>query len=87
MRNATTEVIANSPLSLPEKIVWQLQGNHVPPIDPMFTMIAIEAVELASEGEWDTVLSLPNGLTRTVSAVIDLLHLDAFVTTSEEDVE
>jgi hypothetical protein len=82
---AIAQVIADSPLSLPEKVVWHLLTSYVPPLDRMFTKVAIEAVELVSVGQPDTMLSLPNGLTRAAHEVIDLLHLHAFVIAAEKD--
>lgn len=80
--------IAESNLSLEQKLEWHLTGNHVPAIDTAFIPCAIEAIELANTNNWDSVITLPNGLERTVAFVVEGLHLEPFVstvTTPEED--
>jgi hypothetical protein len=45
-----------------------------------FLPAAMRAIDNAMAEDWDEEIDLPNGLTRTTAAVIDGLHLDAFVT-------
>jgi hypothetical protein len=80
----TATIIAQSNLSLEDKMVWQLQGNHFPPIDEAFIGVAVEAVTRARQQDWDAVLRLPNNLERTVHSVVTMLHLEPFVQTQEE---
>jgi hypothetical protein len=53
-----------------------------------FIPTAKRAIELANEGEWDTEIEMPNGITLTVSAIIEGLHLDFYLDDDEaEDYE
>lgn len=82
----TALIIAEANLSLEDKMVWQLQGNHYPPIDSAFIPAAVKAVELAQQNDWDTVIELPNQKQKTVHAIVTMLHLEPFVNnTSEEE--
>lgn len=82
----TALIIAESNLSLEDKMVWQLQGNHYPPIDSAFIPVAVQAVELAQQNDWDAVLELPNQKQKTVHSIVTMLHLEPFVNdTTEED--
>jgi hypothetical protein len=60
-------------------IGWHLKSNHYPPVHEAFIPVALEAIELANEGDWDAVLEYPNGIERTVAHTIEGLHLDAFL--------
>jgi hypothetical protein len=71
--------IANSPLSLEDKLSWQLTANHYPPVGNEFIPIATLAILHAKDNDWDTVLEFPNGLQRTVSFVVEGLHLQPFI--------
>lgn len=65
--------------ALHNALAIHLGSNHYPPISYAFIPVAKQAIELASEGEWDAELEYPNGLVRTVSHTVEGLHLDAFV--------
>lgn len=56
-----------------------LTSNHYPAIDLAFVPVAKEAIALAESGEWDTELTYPNGLVRTVAHTVEGLHLDFFI--------
>jgi len=71
--------IANSNLSLHDKLSWHLSANHYPPVGDEFIPIAMQAIEFAATGEWDTVLQYPNDRERTVAYTIEGLHLEPFV--------
>lgn len=60
-------------------VTWHLRSNHYPPIHTDFVPVALEAIELANEGEYDAELTYPNGLVRTVAHTIEGLHLDAYI--------
>lgn len=60
-------------------VTWHLRSNHYPPIHTDFVPVALKAIELANEGEYDAELEYPNGLVRTVAHTIEGLHLDAYI--------
>ena len=71
--------------SVDQALVWHLQGNHYPPIHPDFIAPAKQAIELANQGKWDTIITLPNGVDKSVGGIIEGLHLESFLTSEEED--
>lgn len=62
-----------------------LRSNHYPPVSYDFVPVAVKAIELAAEGEYDAELEYPNGLVRTVAHTVEGLHLEAFVDALVED--
>ena len=60
-------------------VTWHLRSNHYPPIHTDFVPVALKAIELANEGEYDAELTYPNGLVRTVAHTIEGLRLDAYI--------
>lgn len=70
-------------LSLDDSLSIHLRSNHYPPVHPVFIPIARKAIELANAGDWDAVIDMPNGISKSVSGIIEGLHLDAFL----DDVE
>jgi len=72
-------------LGLPrrQQLLWHLSSNHYPPVHSAFVEAAEEAIRLAELGEWETELTLPNGLVRTAAFVIEGLHLEAFLSGEE----
>lgn len=73
--------IADAPLSIEQKMSWHLTGNHYPPVNEAFIPVAVEAVRLANTNSWDSVLTYPNGVQRTVSYTVEGLHLEPFINT------
>ena len=71
-----------------------LEHNHFPAIDRSFVPVAEAAIEAATEWRFDTfdgnegwealdtVLTLPNGVEKTVFQVMEELHLWDFVPTA-----
>jgi hypothetical protein len=84
--------VALGTISLYTAIEYQLQHNHYPPVPSMMIPVAVKAVELAQAGDWDARVELPAGISYrgaaavTVGALIGALHLEPFVSDSEEDV-
>jgi hypothetical protein len=82
--------IAESGLSLRDQLAWHLRGNHYPPIPESMIDPCILAVNLASDGEWDSEVELPEGVTyrgatsAPVHAIVEQHHLSAFVIEDEE---
>ena len=75
----TSQLIADANLDLDSKLSWHLEGNHYPPIDKQFIPIAKQAIEHANSNEWDTILTYPNGLQRTVEFTVENMHLNWFL--------
>lgn len=65
-------------------VTWHLRSNHYPPIHTDFVPVALKAIELANEGEYDAELTYPNGLVRTVAHTVEGLHLDAYIDSDYE---
>ncbi len=74
---AAVDMVAHA--SFEQALTWHLTGNHYPPIHKDFHAPAKQAIELANEGDFNTVITLPNGKDLTVSAIINGLHLEPFV--------
>lgn len=79
MGHTIAQAIAESDLSLEDKLSWHLTGNHYPPVHEAFIPVCIQAIELANAGAYDAELTYPNGLVRTVRHCIDGLHLEYFL--------
>jgi hypothetical protein len=67
-----------------QALYWHLTGNHYPPIHPDFHPFAKQAIDLANAGDWDTVLTLPNGVDKSVAGIIKGLHLEPFLDQEED---
>jgi hypothetical protein len=83
MGRAQAEEMA-SLTDLSTAVSWHLKSNHYPPVHEAFLPVALEAIELASQGDWDTIQEYPNGIERTVAHTIEGLHLDTYVTHDED---
>lgn len=83
MGRQTAEDIANSPMSLEQKLSWHLQGNHYPPVHEAFIPVCIDAINRANEGDYTSLILYPNGIERSVSHTIQGLHLEAFLDDNE----
>jgi hypothetical protein len=79
MGSEIAKAIAESTLSLQDKLSWHLVGNHYPPVNEAFIPVCIEAIQLAEQGNYDAEVEYPNGLIRTVRHCIDGLHLEHFI--------
>lgn len=81
--NATgmADAVEEGHLTLRDAVVYHLQTNHFPPVPPPFIGVAMEAIELAKEGEYETMQDYPNGLRRQVRETIEGLHLAPFIET------
>lgn len=58
---------------------WHLQSNHYPPINEVFIPVAKEAIEKGNQEDWDYVIKMPNGVSKTVAQIIEGLHLESFL--------
>lgn len=81
------ELVSQGDVNLRVALHWHLTANHFPAIDPVWVNVAVEAIEAANGGFYDTILDRPvdyirGGLaTITVEEVIEGLHLEAFTDT------
>ena len=66
---------------LPEELAltYHLLYNHVPHVSLKFLPVAREALQLARESNWTTKLQLPTGACVSVYAIVEQLHLEAFL--------
>lgn len=80
MGRLTADAIAEADgLSLRHQILVHLGSNHYPPVHEVFAEVCEEAVRRAEKGEWDSILTLPDGSERAVSYVVEGLHLESFI--------
>jgi len=56
-----------------------LQHNHYPPVSLDFVPTCIEAMELASSGDGECIIAMPNGKYISAYNIIEGLHLESFV--------
>ena len=66
-------------LSEEQALVWHLRSNHYPPISLIFLPVIQEALTAARRGDYRRKLILPTEKTVTVAAVIEDVHLEAFL--------
>ena len=60
-----------------------LQYNHYPPVSEDFIPACKQAIEAGNDRDWNKKIELPNGKIRTVSQIIEGLHLDFFLEPEE----
>lgn len=70
-------------ITLETAVGLHLRSNHYPPVHEAFIPVAIEAIDLANQGDWYAELEYPNGIERTVAHTIEGLHLGAFLDDQE----
>jgi hypothetical protein len=64
---------------------YHLRNNHYPPVSDAFIDTAKQAIELANDGQWDDEIEMPNGITLTVSRIVEGLHLDFYLDWEENE--
>jgi hypothetical protein len=78
-------------ITLEQAITWHLRSNHFPPIPTSMVPVCIEAIEYANAGDWDKLVSLPEGVgykgltSAPVHAIVEQHHLDAWIEQTDED--
>ena len=83
--------LADSELDLEKQITYQLRNNHYPPVPLEMVPVCIEAIDFANEGEWDEMITLPEGVSwrgepcAPVSAIVEGHHLEFWIAESELD--
>lgn len=72
-------------LDLRSALSWHLTSNHFPPVPSIMIEPCIEAIDNANEGEWDKLVSLPEGVgyrgltVAPTYAIVEQHHLEAFL--------
>lgn len=64
---------------------WHLKYNHYPAVHSSFIPVAKEAIERASDEDWDYEIKMPNDKILSVAKIIEGLHLDEFLPDPEEN--
>lgn len=76
-------------LPLEAQLRWHLQSNHYPPVPSSMVPVCIEAIDEANEGNWDSAITLPEGVSwkglteAPVHAIVEAHHLDTWIIESE----
>lgn len=66
-----------------QALQWHLQYNHYPPVSLAFIPVAKEAIDKGNQEDWDSVIEMPNGKSKTVAQIIEGLHLESFLEEQE----
>lgn len=92
MGNMTARDLAflgNEGLGLRQALSIHLTSNHYPPIQETMIDPCIQAIENANAGDWDKLVSLPEGVgykgltVAPTHAIIEQHHLDSFLDDQE----
>ena len=82
--------VTDGELSLAAALEYHLTVNHYPPVPRAMIGVCVAAVEHARAGEWRARVRLPDGVVSReglsdvqVSKVVELLHLEPFVSLGE----
>jgi hypothetical protein len=84
------EGIAETQLPLETQIEWHLQSNNFPPIPKSMVRPCMEAIDAANEGNWEKLISLPEGTgyrgltVAPVHALVESHHLETWITDEGE---
>jgi hypothetical protein len=76
-------------IDLETQLEWHLRSNHYPPVPVSMVPVCIEAIDLANEGDWDAVVTMPEGVSyrgssvAPVYAIVEQHHLDNWIIESE----
>jgi hypothetical protein len=65
--------------SLKGALAIHLASNHYPPVHPIFIDTCVEAINYAKCEDWDIIIDMPNGVSKTVGEIVEGLHLSAFI--------
>lgn len=78
------EAVGEGAIDLEQALRWHLTCNHYPPVGHMLE-VALEAIEVANNDDWDFEIDLPGGTlyrgqpAAPASAIIEALHLEEFL--------
>lgn len=68
-----------------QALAWHLSSNHYPPIHSVMMEPCLTAIANADAGEWDAIISLPDGVSWRgqtecpTHALVEWAHLEAFL--------
>ena len=85
MGYSTALGIAESNLSLEEKVSWHFSFNCYPPVPSIMVPVAVEAINMVTVGDDHELVNLPEGVTyrgenqSKAIIIVDEFHLFAFV--------
>ena len=89
MGRLQAEAMMEASITLEQQISWHLTTNHYPPVPECMVQPCIEAIDEANEGNWDGLITLPEGVswkgltTAPVFAIVEAHHLDTWIIESE----
>jgi hypothetical protein len=84
---ALRDMLENTELR--QALSWHLTSNHFPPVPDIMIDPCLEAIKNAEEGEWEKLVSLPEGVgykgltVAPTEAIIDQHHLHSFLAIDE----
>ena len=70
---------------LDEVMRVHLAYNHYPPVHEAFVPTCWEAVRAAQGGDWQKVITMPNGIKKSAGDIVRELHLDDFLELIENE--
>lgn len=79
------DAVKDGQMPIEAAVAYHLQTNHYPPVHSVFIDTALEAIELAQRGKYDTLQTYPNGLRRTVGETVEGLHLAPFIEDEDDE--
>lgn len=92
--NLARDISEMDNLKLEQKLLMHLQNNHYPPIHSDFVETAKKAIEFAQQAideeepkYWEEKIKMPNGIVKTVSGIVEGLHLEFFLVDPDEEYE
>jgi hypothetical protein len=89
MGRLQAEAMMEASITLEQQISWHLTTNHYPPVPEIMVQPCIEAIDEANEGNWDGLITLPEGVSwkglteAPVRAMVEQHHLDTWIIESE----
>jgi hypothetical protein len=72
-------------LDLRTSLYYHLQSNHYPPVDPVFIDTAIAAIDCVNAGDYATLITMPNDITKSALDIVAELHLDFYLYNDDEE--
>ena len=82
--------VADEPSDYWKLVAYHLQNNHSPSIPLSMVDTCIRAIEYANEGDFSTIITLPEGTsykganTADVETIVESHHLHQFITSDRE---
>ena len=73
------EGFKESEVNLDTLLNIHLTGNHFPPVSTNFIPSCKEAIQSCNEEDYDKQITMPNGITKSASYIVEGLHLETFL--------